>query len=300
MSLPLGRPCMGSLRRNASPVLRSFSTSGAKLQDVPPDSPLYIRLPMPPQTEEKKRERVRGFLPVPREIFARKDGERKLDPEYLKKTAPEPRLEKTGSVERQWKASLANSRRQGLEEGLNELWKRHSRDTTTRDARSRARFWENHRLAVAPEREDDRATRGTTLDSLLDTKVYADPDRFSRADRSRDKVLALQNAKREARRDALMELYISASNFITTESELREAIETTFSEDHFTKKSQEAQRWGAANAWGIHGPPPSVASMLAVSTRASTRLVDDQSEWHLSTKRQKRIAEEFTGGKMEQ
>lgn len=290
---------MGPLTRSALPLIRSFSTSRTKLQNVPPDSPLYIRLPLPPQTNEGKRERVRGFLPVPREIFPRKEGERKLDAEYLSKTAPKPRSPKAGSAQRQWKAELASSRRQGLEEGLNELWKRHTRDTTARNARSRAKFQENHRFAVAPEREDDRATRGTTLESLLDTKVYPDPGRFSRADRSRDKVLAAQNAKREARRDALMELYISASNFITNESELREEINNVFTEDYFKSKSQQAQRWGAANAWGIYGHPPSVASMLEATTRASTKLVDDETDHYRSAKRQKRIAEEFTGGKME-
>ncbi|KAL6863183.1 hypothetical protein ACO1O0_003427 [Amphichorda felina] len=290
---------MGPFTRNALPALRNFSTTGAKLQDVPPDSPLYIRLPLPPQTNEARRERVRGFLPVPREIFPRKEGEHKLDAEYLNKTAPKARSPKTGSAQRQWKAELANSRRKGLEEGLSELWKRHTRDTTARSARSRSKFLENHRLAVAPEREDDRITRGTVLESLLDTKVYPDPARFSRADRSRDRVLAAQNAKREARRDALMELYISASNFITNESELRAEIDNIFTEDYFKSKSQQAQRWGAANAWGIYGHPPSVASMLQSTTRASTKIVDDETDHYRSAKRQKRIAEEFTGGKME-
>lgn len=291
---------MGPVKRNALPMLRSLSTTSVRLNDVPPDSPLYVRLPLPPQLEAKKHERVRGFLPVPRNIFPRKDGERKLDSGYLEKTAPKPRTPRTGSAQRQWKAEVADSRRQGLKEGLEELWERHSRDETARSERSRKKFLKNHELRVAPEREDDRLTRSTTLKSLLDTKVHADPKRFSRADRSRDKVLAAQNAKREARRDALMELYISASNFITNEQELRKEINDVFSEDYFKVQSQAAGRWGAENAWGTYGPPPSVNAMLETTTGSSTRLVDvHESEYDRSVKRQKRIAEEFTGGKME-
>lgn len=300
MSFTPCRPCAGPVVRNALPILRSLSTTSAKLNDVPPDSPLYIRLPLPPQLEDKKRERVRGFLPVPREIFHGKGGERKLDADYLEKTVPKPRTPKTGSTQRQWKAEVADSRRQGLKDGLDELWKRHSKDEAARKKRSDAKFWKNHELATAPEGEDDRLTRGTTLDALLDTKVYPDPKRFSRAHRSRDKVISIQNMKREARRDALMELYISASNFITNEKDLRTEVDTIFSEDYFKKQSQAAGRWGTENAWGIYGVPPSVNGMLETATGGTARLVDIyESEYDRSVKRQKRIAEEFTGGKME-
>lgn len=159
---------------------------------------------------------------------------------------------------------------------------------------------ERHRLAAAaPEREDDRVTRGTVLESLMDTKVHLDPKRFARADRSRRKVLAAENAKREARRDALMELYISASQFITSESELKSEIESTFSADYFRKQGQATARYGAGNAWGSYGKPPSIYGMLESTKGSSTKLVDVlESEYDRSVKRQKRIAEEFTGGKM--
>lgn len=300
MSLPTSRRLANPLTRQLKPSLRSFSSTTNNLQDVPPDSPFYIRLPTPPQVNEKKRERVRGFLPVPREVFPRGHGERKLDPEYLNKTAPKPQRPQTGTGQRKWKAELADSRRKGLEDGLKELWKRHSREETARNARSRANFFGNHQRRVAPEREDDRLTRGTTLESLLDTKVYPDPDRFSKADRGRDKVLAADKAKRDARRDALMELYISASNFITNETELRQEIDTIFHPDYFKNNSTALAHFGADNAWGTYSQPPSVASMLEDAARTSSKLVDaGTSEYDRSAFRQKRIAEEFTGGKMD-
>ena len=300
MSLPSSRVRVSPFARKALPLIRSFSTTLTKPQSVPPDSPLYIRLPTPPQVKEKKRERVRGFLPVPKDIFPRGEGERKLDPEYLNKTVPKPKTPQSGSAQRAWKAELAGSRRQGLEDGLKELWKRHSRDEAVRKTRSQEHFIQNHQRAVAPEREDDRLTRGTTLAGLLDTKVRADPERFRRARRSRKRVEAEQQAKKEARRDSLMELYISASNFITSESHLREEIDAIFSSDFFTKQSQASSQPTAENAWGAYGQPPSITSMLETASRTSTRIMDvDTNEFDRSAKRQKRIAEEFTGGKIE-
>jgi len=139
------------------------------------------------------------------------------------------------------------------------------------------------------------------LDAIKDTKVHIDPDRFSRADRSRTKVLARESAKREARRDALMELYISASDFIVHESELKAEIDKVFSEDFFKTQSHAVGRPGMAeNTWGVYGKPPSIADMLESTTGTSSKLVDYyESEYDRSVKRHKRISEELTGGKME-
>lgn len=281
--------------------IRQFSTQPCKFSNrVPPQSPAYIRLPTPPQYAEKARQRVRGFLPVPREVFPHHDGDRKTQREYLDKTAPEPaQRPKILSKEQRWRDRMARSRRQNLRQGLNSLWSRKSETDRLLNARDKARSESHRNAAEAPEREDDRLTRGTVLESLMDTKVHLDPGRFARADRSRSRVLASDNAKREARRDALMELYISASNFITSESELKKEIETVFSADYFKKQGRAAIRWSAANAWGIYGKPPSVPGLLDSNKGSSTKLVDVlESEYDRSVKRQKRIAEEFTGGKM--
>lgn len=293
--------CRALLARRQLPATRSFSNSSYRPANrVPPESPSYIRLPQPPQNEEIRRERVRGFLPVPRNIFPKHDGNRKIQSEYLEKTTPAPaQHQKAPSKEQIWKGKLAESRRQNLASGIKTLWNRKVGTDRRRAARTKATV-ERHRLALAaPEREDDRVTRGTVLESLMDTKVHLDPNRFARAERSRRKVLAAENAKREARRDALMELYISASQFITSESELKAEIENTFSADYFKKQGQAAARYGAANAWGSYGKPPSIGRMLESAKGASKKLVDIlESEHDRSVKRQKRIAEEFTGGKM--
>lgn len=303
MSLNPSAPCVRPALRQLLRASRTFSTSQSLgSNNVPPESPSYIRLPTPPQSDETKPARVRGHLPVPREIFPRLEGDRKVRPDYIQRTAQKPAKHREPANEAQrWKAEMADNRRTNLEDSLQALWARRSKSDKVRNARVSRKFEEHNQAAAAPEREDDRLTRSTVLDSVLDTKVYPDPDRFSRADRSRTKVMARESAKREARRDAIMELYISASNFIVQESELKAEIDKVFTEDYFRKQSQAVNRYGATeNTWGIYGKPPSIANMLETSTGTSTKLMDYyESEYDRSVKRQKRIAEDLTGGKME-
>lgn len=200
-----------------------------------------------------------------------------------------------------WKTKVADARRQNLETGLNELWARRRKSDEIRNRRVRGKFAEYNAARVAPEREDDRLTRSTIHDAMLDTQVYPDVDRFDRAKKSRENVQRINDSKREARQDALVELYMNASNFIVTEQELKNEIETIFAEDYFSKMGETMARYGQAqNAWGIYGPPTSIANMLETTSGTSTRVVDiHDTEYDRSVKRQKRIAEEFTGGKME-
>lgn len=302
MSFSLTASCPRATARQFLVASRAFSTSAHALEQVPPESPSYIRLPTPPQSEEKKLPRVRGHLPVPREIFPRMEGDRKIRADYIKQTVPKPaHKQKPKNETQEWKQAMANSRRQNLETGLKELWVRRNRRDAAQNERVSHKFLENHRAVKAPEREDDRLTRSTVLEAVLDTKTYPDPGRFARAKESRVKVKAIEEAKREARRDALMELYINASNFIVNESELKEEIETIFAEDFFHKQGFDIGRYGSAqNTWDVWGKPTSIGNMLETTTGVSTKIMDFyETEYDRSVKRQKRIAEEFTGGKME-
>lgn len=303
MPLSTARPLARHAVKQILSASRCFSASlPAHSNRVPPESPSYIRLPTPPQSDEAKPPRVRGHLPVPREVFPRAERDRKIQAEYMQKTAPQPAtIHESVTEEQKWKSTMAESRRTNLEESLHALWSRRSSIDNNRNTRVRRKFDEHNRAAAAPERDDDRLTRGTVLDSILDTRVYPDPERFARADRSRTKILAAEKSKREGRRDALMELYISASNFIVHETELKAEIEKVFADDYFHKQSQASNHRGVTeNMWGIYGKPPSIANMMESSTGASTKVMDyNESEYDRSVKRQKRIAEDLTGGKME-
>ncbi|KAF7563262.1 hypothetical protein G7046_g878 [Stylonectria norvegica] len=303
MSLRLAASCPRAVAREFVSSSRSFSTTPATLSDhVPPESPSYIRLPTPPQSEEKKLPRVRGVLPIPREVFPRAEGDRKVRPDYISQTVPKPaeaRVPKNAS--QAWKLKMASTRRQNLEKGLKELWARRNRSDKIHDARVSAKFEEHNADARAPERADDRLTRSTVLDAILDTKVYHDSGRFARAQQALQNTLDRDARLREARQDALMELYINASNFIVNENELKSEIENVFAEDFFRKQGQAVGRYGnSENTWDVFGKPPTIANMLESTTGTSTKLMDIyESEYDRSVKRQKRIAEEFTGGKME-
>lgn len=293
-------------RQILSSTSRGISTTPARLANqTPPESPSYVRLPTPPQSEEHRHERVRGALPVPRDLFPRRgDGPAKTSDDYLRRTAPTPsseRHDRPKSKVGEWKARMANTRRENLDAGLQALWTRRKKDLEARRARSRRRHEANRAAMLAPERDDDRLTRGTVLQAMLDTKVYADPDRFRRAEESRRRVQEAEAKKAEARQDALMELYINAANFITTEDEMRKEIDSVFTEEHFVKQTQVVSKYGRPdNVWGAHGPEQSVSSMLQQSTGSSTRVIDFyETEYDRSVKRQKRIAEDLTGGKME-
>lgn len=304
MSLQSTWSCLRPSARRLPTASRTFTNSAAALSSsVPPESPSYIKLPKPPQSEEIRPERVRGHLPVPREVFPRREGDRKMRAGYVDRTAPRRTKERElMSDVAKWKTEMADSRRKNLEEGLQALWNRREKRDQFRNARVARNFRANQEAANAPEREDDRLTRGTVLDAMLDTKVYADPQRFERAEQSRAKVQAREQAKREDRQDALRELYISASDFIVNEADLKTEIDKIFREDYFRQQSQTMGRYGAMeNVWGVYGAPASTSQMLSATTgTSSTRIMDvNETEFDRSAKRQKRVAEEFTGGQME-
>ncbi|KAM3503844.1 hypothetical protein MY11210_008571 [Beauveria gryllotalpidicola] len=285
-----------------APRAAALSTTASR-SHIPPESPSYIRLPQVPQSTETKPERVRGTLPVPRAIFERADGDRKAQPEYVEKTVPRRRDDDTrplNSNTQRWKKQLADSRRENLAEGLQGLWRRHETREQARADRARGRERALQRAHETPEPRAAVMTRGTVLESIYDTAVRPDPERFEKAERSRARVEALEGARRDARRDALMELYNNATTFIVTEAELEAEIDTIFHEDYFRKLSIKGLRAGATeNVWGVHGAPPGLASMFETVNRTSTKVANaSESEFDHSVKRTKKISEELTGGKM--
>ncbi|RCI11911.1 hypothetical protein L249_4195 [Ophiocordyceps polyrhachis-furcata BCC 54312] len=281
---------------------RGLSTSRpVQFPVMPPESPAYIRLPATPQLNEPRLPRVRGHLPIPREIFPAVEGDRKIKPQYIRDVSPMPahRCEARNESQR-WKLGLADRRRRNLEHGLRALWARRTESDRLRKLQVSSTMEQHKRAAAAPEREDDRLTRTTILEQLMDTKVHPDPDRLSRVARSREELLARESAKRECRLYALTELYINASNFIITEKELDDEVEYLFREDYFQVQGHHENRLGMMeNVWGLFGKPPSIANMLREDAGRSAKMADQHaSEYERSVHRHKRITEDLTGGKM--
>lgn len=288
-----------------SAALRTFSTTAPRLEvDIPPESPRFINLPDPPQSSEEKRPPVKGVLPVPREIFHRRNnGSHKVQPGFVDQTVPKSKAELAGEAPRSekaaWKRLMAESRRQALSAGISSLWQRKQ----TRESRAKGRA-EQHRLrnlmaANAPEGLDDVYTRGTITQHTLETKVIRDPEYNERQLESKARTEAMYQAKSEARKDALQRLYVEAGSFIVSEDELSKKVEEVFSENYFKAYGKQFAIPDAENVWDAHGPPITVRSMFASLKGTSTVAIDyHRSEASETSLRQRTVAGELTGGAM--
>jgi hypothetical protein len=280
--------------------IRGFSVSSRALASnaVPPESPSYIRLPSNPEPDENKPIRVRGHLPVPRKIPLH-DASPQERAAFIQNTTPKSTKPiDPDNATQKWKAQMADARRTNLKGGLKALWERHGRKEDLKNQRLLRDKKEREQALKAPERDDDVFTRGTVLKSLLNVEVGPDPERFARAEKSRANVLGRDEAKRGARRDALIKMYMGATNFIVQESDLQAEIDNVFADDYWTKQ----RNIRAENAWGLYGKPISTNEMLSPSIPLAygltERQMDEDQEHQRTGVLQKRIAEELTGGKM--
>ena len=272
-------------------------------KNVPPESPSYIDVPQPPQSGYTPQARVRGALPVPKRVFLAKASktEPKMRPEYLAKTAAEP----TNAASQRpadpdskvhWRRLMASQRRDNLKAGLDGLFERKRTRDATQERRGRARFAANVEARLAPEREDDRITRPSL--APLPTAIAPDPARFAKAAESAARVAALEQKRREERRDALMDLYVNASKFIVTEAQLRERVDELFHEDYFEMQGK-AFTSAEDNAFAVWGAQSTLGRMAARSVRQQNSPMFATSDTNRTAKRQKKVAEELMGGKLD-
>ena len=303
--MALHAPRMGRLAlsspRPFAPTPASTSrclSSTAQRSALPPQSPDYIPIPTPPLSEEKKPVRVRGSLPVPRKVFPQTSDARKLEASYLEKTYPHS--EKTPAPEtfepdhpQTWKRLMAESRRTNLQAGLKDLYARKER----KDKRTAKLGSEKHkahmRAGLKPERVDEFLTRSTILADAMKTEVVADPLRFEKAEASRRAQEQKEAERKEADRDAIMELYLSARNFIVDEQQLEREVEEIFSENYWRDPARDS-------AWDEWGTQSGIFDMVGrVTSGSPTNAVEQYTaDYSRNMKRQKRTAEELTGGKM--
>ncbi|PSR81398.1 hypothetical protein BD289DRAFT_372686 [Coniella lustricola] len=285
--------------------IRPFSSTAAVLSDIaiPPESPRFIPLPEQPQSDEIRKPPVKGYLPVPREIFTKRaHKDHKLSPTFVRDTAPHSKAERRGDAPKSdkdaWKRLMAESRRSALGTGINKLWRRKTRSDGRAKEKADKHGERNLADKRAAERLDDVYTRGTVPMSTLNTKVIRDPEYETRKLESIQRTAALQQAKSEARKDALQRLYVEASKFIVTEEELAKTVDTLFTEHYFRKRG--AGRgifWGSENVWEAYAPPPTVRQMFADmrgTSQESIKSVNKTSRMALV--RQKLVAGELAGG----
>ncbi|KAK3900457.1 hypothetical protein C8A05DRAFT_17230 [Staphylotrichum tortipilum] len=290
-------PALASLPRR-----RAFTTTppAAEGFTVPPESPRFIALPDPPQASEPKLPPIKGHLPVPRDIFPRREGRRKVRPSYVAAATKMSQAELAGEAPRSEQEArrrvMAAARRKAFSVGIQGLYHRKTFREARLKARSDAVNRAHREAATAPEGLDDVLTRSTVrLAEKGSTRVILDPHRFERALASRERHAQEDAAKAEARRDALTQLYVAAEHFIVDEAELEARINQIFVEGYhgagILRRSQ--------SIWDQHGSPVSVHS-LQQQMAASDSSVSSHARAPTmkTTERQKTVAEELTGGKL--
>ncbi|KAK3178127.1 hypothetical protein OEA41_000260 [Lepraria neglecta] len=291
-------------------VQRLSTSSTCKAAQIPPESPKFIEIPRPVQPSQPFPVHMKGVLPVPRQIFRRRPKPQDTDkasPEYLADVTPEPIEDKASTASNtdprtaefvSWKARQAEARRRNLRESLIELSNRKQRQDRWLAARSNKKQADRNALLSAPERDDERLTNPSVLQSEMPEKHHAlpDPDREARLARKRQNVADMEAMREGNRRNALHTLYVNAGNFITTGAQLDSTIDKVFDDlNQFNNDST-----AGANVWNL-GFPETVQQLLGKANQTPGKKAIDAAEGNagITRERMRKIAEELTGGKME-
>ena len=250
--------------RTAAVQVRGFASSPSLR--VGPESPSYIDVPQTIQPEKASKRRVKGTLPVPREIFPARRTD-KPSKEYLaaatslptNQTPVDPNDPHAEYIES--KRRMADMRRNNLREGLLELHKRKKGTDNAMMARSTAKQQQREKIFRQPDRDDEVLTRPSVVQEMQPKKlpVLPDPDRAERLAKSRARLEAVNAQKQLERTANLQALYMSARDFITTEAQLAAAIEREFPEG--PNEAFRNDQFQGENIWNV-GPPPTVQSIV--------------------------------------
>ncbi|ODM23037.1 hypothetical protein SI65_00626 [Aspergillus cristatus] len=280
--------------RTAGVQVRGFASS-ASLR-VGPESPNFIDVPRTIQPELPSKRRVKGTLPVPRELFPARRTD-KPSKAYIKDATPlptnqtpidpnDPHAEYIES-----KRHMADMRRRNLRQGLKELHWRKRRTDWSMMERSLEKQRRREEIFQQPERLDESLTRPSVVQDMQPTRtaVLPDPDREIRLAESRARTEVVNAQKKMEREEALQTLYMNARNFITTEEQLAAEIERVFPDGYnpeFTNDTFQGE-----NIWN-KGAPTSVQSIVNDSRR------NEVARWDTIQDRVKKLGEELTGGKL--
>ncbi|EME48449.1 hypothetical protein DOTSEDRAFT_67481 [Dothistroma septosporum NZE10] len=287
-------------------TIRSFATTTRQLA-VGPEHPRYIEVPEPPQQNVPYKPPVKGVLPVPRDVFAGTDKSRS-DEEAIAASTKKPLKQKVyakGSRE-EWMAKMSEVRKQNLREGITSLRFRQRNESRRMRERSLANQAAREAALHRPEREDERLTAPSTnldLEALFGKQV-PDPAREQRIATKRENVARHEEAKRVERLDAIHTLYMNARDFIVTPQQLDKAVDEAFGTEQNPVVFGVSQYYSndpAGRSIWAEGRPERVQDMLNRANGLKPRTAMDSAggSGDINKDRIRRIAEMFTGGKME-
>ncbi|KKK19304.1 hypothetical protein P175DRAFT_0497248 [Aspergillus ochraceoroseus IBT 24754] len=280
--------------RTATVQLRGFSSSASR--KVGPESPNFIEVPRSIQPDLPSKPRIKGTLPVPREIFPRRRADKPSE-QYIAAATPlpsaQPEIDPTDphAQYKDWKRKMADMRRQNLREGLLELHTRKQRIDKSMAQRSIEKQKRRERVLRQSEREDERLTRPSVVQEMLPkcTPVLPDPNREERLANGRVKLENNKIQKEATRQDSLHTLYMNARSFITTEAQLAAEIERVFPEGE--NEAWRSDHQYGDNIWNL-GLPQTVQSIVNEGRKS------EAARWEVIQGRVKKLGEEITGGKL--
>ncbi|KAF7714417.1 Uncharacterized protein PECH_001358 [Penicillium ucsense] len=280
--------------RAATVQIRGFATSSSLRAG--PESPHFVDVPRVVQAGPPTKPRVRGTLPVPRELFPARRTD-KPHKAYLDAVTPLPSTEptvnpKSSDPEKQaFRLKMAAVRRKNLREGLQTLYKRKQIAEQTMFNRSLDKQMRRERVLQQPEPEDERLTRSSIVSAMQAQphKVLADPNRDEQLALSRARLEAKQAEKDAIRRDHLQSLYMNARTFIINEQQLAAEIDRVFPEGENEAWRNDHQH--GENIWNL-GTPPTVQSIVNETRKSET------ARWDVIQDRVKKLGEQITGGKL--
>lgn len=284
---------------------RAFSTA-IRLSAIGPESPKFIQIFQPPQQHALIVPVIRGTLPPPRDIFASRGGKDKTTRKYLQETIPESTKTTQFARDEQaaWKRRMAETRRRSLREGLQALNERRGNRAALLKRRSEEKMHRRDAVVYGAPRRDEVLTSSTVKEAMrwFQHGPLPDPDREARIAAKVARVQAQEAQREAARRDALHSLYMHARSFITTEAQLDAKINELFVEFPFEGPATKGKVEKHNNIWDAKSAPPTVEDFLSADGKGwGYTGFESQRKFLASTgKRVQRIAEELTGGKMDE
>lgn len=294
-----------SLRGSATSAIRSrqdtrlFSRCRVLCNQSQPESPRYVDIPQPVQPSLPVRERVKGFLPVPRELFRGRSGTDEQLQRLLRRE-PAKLPPRTAISDRAvWENRMMLLRKRNRWEGSLELRKRKMDNAETRDRRSRSRIAAREEALRAAIGEDERLTAQSNnfdVGELMRGNSLA-----GSSGRSEAKYLRREASKHNERLRALHSLYTKAGSFIVSKSQLDEAIESAFgTEDNPAIFKTAYSDINEANSIWAYGRPETLqdkANALEKQSKSHAQGGFNSAALdNIKTARINRIVEELTGG----
>lgn len=273
------------------------------IRQLGPESPNYVEVPLPPQPSAVPRRRIRGILPVPRNIFPKGNADN-VTQQYISRTTPKRRGDQaTGSIRPSqrllWKRRLAKTRKQNFREGILAL---KSRALKARDKRQLARRKAGLARATMlnkPESDDEHLTNPTAIGAVrsLLQKNLNQSHTNNQSQILQRKASAERFAKQKVwesknRIDDIRALYVNATHFITDMSQLKSAVDEAFGSP---EKPVTFGKDEGPNIW-FEGKPLSIQDRLDLLNSMNTSSVSpSERRARIAEKRLNRIANMLLG-----